>query len=176
MHLPATNLLDAALHRLRPSFFVCRRLTAMGGRQDTIHELAHDVVRQRARFLHDLIEGKRHADHTLARAPHLATPGCVAAAMAETSPRGMKRTEAIILSMTQERQKPDILNGSRRMRIANDSGVKVVEVNQLLKILGRVRGVGRLSSGARWRAHFGADRATGYPPGILSEGPIERCR
>jgi hypothetical protein len=32
----------------------------------------------------------------------------------------MKRTEAIILSMTkQERQKPDILNGSRRMRIAN---------------------------------------------------------
>ena len=47
---------------------------------------------------------------------------------------GMKRTEAIILSMTkQERQKPDILNGSRRMRIANGSGVKVVEVNQLLK-------------------------------------------
>jgi signal recognition particle subunit SRP54 len=47
---------------------------------------------------------------------------------------GMKRTEAIILSMTkQERRKPDILNGSRRMRIANGSGVKVVEVNQLLK-------------------------------------------
>ena len=47
---------------------------------------------------------------------------------------GKKRTEAIILSMTkQERQKPDILNGSRRMRIANGSGVKVVEVNQLLK-------------------------------------------
>jgi signal recognition particle subunit SRP54 len=46
----------------------------------------------------------------------------------------MKRTEAIILSMTkQERQKPDIFNGSRRMRIANGSGVKVVEVNQLLK-------------------------------------------
>ncbi len=44
----------------------------------------------------------------------------------------MKRTEAIILSMTkQERQKPDILNGSRRMCIANGSGVKVVEVNQL---------------------------------------------
>ena len=40
----------------------------------------------------------------------------------------MKRTEAIILSMTkQERQNPEILNGSRRMRIANGSGVKVVE-------------------------------------------------
>lgn len=47
---------------------------------------------------------------------------------------GMKRTEAIILSMTkQERRKPELLNGSRRMRIANGSGVKVVEVNQLLK-------------------------------------------
>jgi signal recognition particle subunit SRP54 len=47
---------------------------------------------------------------------------------------GMKRTEAIILSMTyQERRKPDILNGSRRLRIANGAGVKVVEVNQLLK-------------------------------------------
>ncbi len=47
---------------------------------------------------------------------------------------GMKRTEAIILSMTkQERRKPEILNGSRRLRIANGSGVKVVEVNQLMK-------------------------------------------
>lgn len=47
---------------------------------------------------------------------------------------GMKRTEAIILSMTyQERRKPEVLNGSRRLRIANGAGVKVVEVNQLLK-------------------------------------------
>ena len=46
----------------------------------------------------------------------------------------MKRTEAIILSMTkQERRKPDILNGNRRLRIANGAGVKVVEVNQLMK-------------------------------------------
>jgi signal recognition particle subunit SRP54 len=46
----------------------------------------------------------------------------------------MARTEAIIKSMTkQERRKPDILNGSRRQRIANGAGVKIVEVNQLLK-------------------------------------------
>ena len=46
----------------------------------------------------------------------------------------MKRTEAIILSMTkQERRKPDILNGNRRLRIANGAGVKVVVVNQLMK-------------------------------------------
>ncbi|MBI5382679.1 MAG: signal recognition particle protein [Opitutae bacterium] len=48
--------------------------------------------------------------------------------------KAMARTEAIILSMTlQERRKPEILNGNRRLRIANGSGVKVVEVNQLLK-------------------------------------------
>ncbi|MDX2187945.1 MAG: signal recognition particle protein [Opitutaceae bacterium] len=46
----------------------------------------------------------------------------------------MARTEAIILSMTvQERRKPEILNGRRRQRIANGSGTKIVEVNQLLK-------------------------------------------
>ncbi len=46
----------------------------------------------------------------------------------------MARTEAIIKSMTkQERKKPDILNGNRRKRIADGAGVKIVEVNQLLK-------------------------------------------
>ena len=42
--------------------------------------------------------------------------------------------EAIILSMTpQERRNPDVLNGSRRRRIAMGSGTKVSDVNQLLK-------------------------------------------
>ncbi len=46
----------------------------------------------------------------------------------------MARTEAIICSMTpQERRKPELLNGSRRKRIADGSGVKIVEVNQLMK-------------------------------------------
>ncbi len=46
----------------------------------------------------------------------------------------MARTEAIIKSMTkQERKKPDLLNGSRRKRIADGAGVKIVEVNQLMK-------------------------------------------
>lgn len=46
----------------------------------------------------------------------------------------MKHTEAIVLSMTaKERSKPEILNGSRRKRIAQGSGRPVMEVNQLLK-------------------------------------------
>ena len=49
-------------------------------------------------------------------------------------PKKMKHIEAIILSMTpQERHKPDILNGSRRARIARGSGRPVSEVNRLLK-------------------------------------------
>ena len=45
----------------------------------------------------------------------------------------MKHVEAIILSMTpKERRKPDILNGSRRLRIARGSGRTVQEVNRLM--------------------------------------------
>jgi signal recognition particle subunit SRP54 len=52
----------------------------------------------------------------------------------------MARTEAIIKSMTlQERRKPEILNGSRRKRIADGSGTKIVEVNQLLKQFGEMQ-------------------------------------
>ncbi len=49
-------------------------------------------------------------------------------------PRRMKHVEAIILSMTpNERRRPEILNGSRRGRIARGSGRPVAEVNRLLK-------------------------------------------
>ena len=48
--------------------------------------------------------------------------------------RQMGRMEAIILSMTEkERQKPDIINPSRKRRIAAGSGMKVEDVNRLLK-------------------------------------------
>lgn len=46
----------------------------------------------------------------------------------------LERTEAIIRSMTKrERDKPSVINGSRRERIANGAGVQVYEVNQLMK-------------------------------------------
>lgn len=48
--------------------------------------------------------------------------------------KALDRTEAIILSMTpRERTKPDIINGSRRKRIAAGSGTSVEEVNRLLR-------------------------------------------
>jgi signal recognition particle subunit SRP54 len=47
----------------------------------------------------------------------------------------LTRQEAIIGSMTRaERAKPDVINGSRRKRIAAGSGVDVQDVNKLLKM------------------------------------------
>ena len=46
----------------------------------------------------------------------------------------MKHLEAIIYSMTpEERRKPEILNGSRRKRIADGSGTQIQDVNRMVK-------------------------------------------
>ena len=46
----------------------------------------------------------------------------------------LRRTEAIVLSMTsEERTRPDILNARRRQRIARGSGSTVTEVNDLVR-------------------------------------------
>ncbi len=52
----------------------------------------------------------------------------------------LNRTEAIINSMTmKERRNPDLINGSRRARIAKGSGTTVQQVNQLLKQFDQMR-------------------------------------
>jgi signal recognition particle subunit SRP54 len=75
---------------------------------------------------------------------------------AKVDPKQIRHVEAIILSMTpKERQRPDILNGSRRLRIAKGSGRTVQEVNRLLtqfkqmqKMMKSMKGLGR-GKGAR---------------------------
>jgi signal recognition particle subunit SRP54 len=52
---------------------------------------------------------------------------------ANVDPKRMKHLEAIVLSMTAaERKKPDLMNGSRRLRVAKGSGRPISEVNALL--------------------------------------------
>jgi len=54
--------------------------------------------------------------------------------------RKLKRTEAIVLSMTpDERKRPEIIKGTRRQRIADGSGTTLPEVNTLLKQFGEMR-------------------------------------
>ncbi|MDH5695116.1 MAG: signal recognition particle protein, partial [Dehalococcoidia bacterium] len=65
--------------------------------------------------------------------------------LARQLPAGMeekqlKKVEAIILSMTpEERQNPNIIDGSRRRRIARGSGVKPQDINQLLNQFHQMR-------------------------------------
>jgi signal recognition particle subunit SRP54 len=69
---------------------------------------------------------------------------------AKVDPKQVKHIEAIVLSMTpQERKRPEIINGSRRKRIAAGSGRTVQEVNRLLdqfkqmqKLMKQLKGMG----------------------------------
>ena len=62
--------------------------------------------------------------------------------------KAMVHTEAIILSMTpKERENPGIIGASRKKRIANGAGVKVEEVNKLLKSFEQMRTLMRQFSG-----------------------------
>lgn len=55
-------------------------------------------------------------------------------AVGEEGERGLKRIEAMILSMTpEERRRPDIMTPARRTRIARGSGVPLEEVHRLIK-------------------------------------------
>jgi signal recognition particle subunit SRP54 len=59
---------------------------------------------------------------------------------ADVDERELDRLEAMILSMTrEERANPELINGSRRKRIAAGSGVKVQQVNQLVKQFDQTR-------------------------------------
>lgn len=85
----------------------------------------------------------------------------------------LKYIEAIILSMTlQERQNPDIINGSRRKRIARGSGTSVQEINQLLEQFNEMRTMMRqISTGkgpwARMAQQYGGDSAgMALPEGV----------
>jgi len=58
--------------------------------------------------------------------------------------RELDRIQAIILSMTpEERRKPELIKGSRRLRIARGSGTNVQQVNKLVKQFAQMRKVMR---------------------------------
>jgi len=72
----------------------------------------------------------------------------------EAAERGLVRSQAIMQSMTsQERRRPELLNASRKRRIAAGSGTTVQEVNQLLRQFQQVqrlaKQVGKRSTGGR---------------------------
>jgi signal recognition particle subunit SRP54 len=81
---------------------------------------------------------------------------------ADVTDKQMKRIEAIINSMTrEERQQPQVLNGSRRKRIALGSGTSVQEVNQL---------VSQFKQMQRMMQQFKSGKTRGLFPGIPGLG------
>ena len=67
----------------------------------------------------------------------------------------MNRPKAIILSMTPaERENPDIINPSRKRRIANGAGVDVAEVNRMMKQMGLTGSKGGSKKKRRGRSGF----------------------
>jgi len=64
--------------------------------------------------------------------------------------RELDRIEAIVLSMTpEERRRPELINGSRRLRIAKGSGTNVQAVNRLVKQFGQMRKVMKQMAGGK---------------------------
>lgn len=80
----------------------------------------------------------------------------------------MKHIEAMVLSMTkEERRNPEIINGSRRKRIARGSGTTVQEINQLLEQFGEMRTMIRqMSTGKGKWAQFARQQAGAGVPGM----------
>jgi signal recognition particle subunit SRP54 len=91
--------------------------------------------------------------------------------LSKVSDKDLDRAEAIVRSMTpEERRNPKIINGSRRLRIANGSGVAVGEVSQLITnffegqkqmraVMGGMPGMGALMGGGGRRSARAAAKA-----------------
>ncbi len=83
----------------------------------------------------------------------------------------LKRQEAIILSMTKvERSKPDVINGSRRKRIASGAGVEVSEVNKLLKMHRQMADMMKKMGRMGGKMPFGLGGMPQLPPGLFPGG------
>ena len=75
-------------------------------------------------------------------------PGGAGMKNIQVDEKAMSRTEAIILSMTpKERENPNIIGASRKKRIAAGAGVRVEDVNKLLKSFDQMRSMIRQFSG-----------------------------
>ena len=124
-------------------------LTLLEKAQDNINaEEAEELARkmQKARFdLEDFrtqMRRMRKIGSFESILKHIPGLGGLANQLAELGDheKELNRTEAIINSMTmKERRNPDIINGSRRARIARGSGTTVQQVNQLLKQFDQMR-------------------------------------
>ena len=132
---------------------VASRILGMGDVRSLVEQVERDVDREPAAALASKLQQGRGFDFNDLRAQLLQLermgglgalldklPGPLSAAAGKApgrlEERQVQRQVAIINSMTPgERRKPDLINGSRKRRIARGSGAQVQDVNRLLKQL-----------------------------------------
>jgi signal recognition particle subunit SRP54 len=91
--------------------------------------------------------------------------------LADLDDRHLDRVTAIIRSMTPvERSNPKVINGSRRLRIANGSGTSVMDVNQLLNRFAEAQKMMRQMGGMMGLPGGGRRKATKSPKGKRKGG------
>jgi signal recognition particle subunit SRP54 len=91
--------------------------------------------------------------------------------LADLDDRHLDRVTAIIRSMTPaERENPKVINGSRRLRIANGSGTSVMDVNQLLNRFAEAQKMMRQMGGMMGLPGGGRRKATKSPKGKRKGG------
>lgn len=102
-------------------------------------------------------------------------PGMSGMKIDDKAENQMKQSEAIILSMTrQERHAPNILNASRRNRIAKGSGVKISQVNQLIKQHMQMKKMmKKMNGGGKMRKMMKQMKARGMDPSQVPQLPAD---
>ncbi len=127
--------------------------------RDTAERLARKATTKKGMDLADFLEALREMqklgplESLLGMLPGVGREAMKAIKAAD--PKRMKHVEAIVLAMTpEERKHPEILNGSRRSRIAKGSGRSVQEVNKLLT---QFREMGKFMKGMK------GVKAAGFP-------------
>ncbi|MGH2831822.1 MAG: signal recognition particle protein, partial [Solirubrobacteraceae bacterium] len=133
---------------------MAQRILGMGDVMSLIERAEQHIDEDEAQRLeHKLLEGEFGLDDFLSQLKMMRRMGPLSSLLgmipgfAGAQLRGMKvdereldRVQAIILSMTlKERRHPELIKGSRRLRIARGSGVSVQQVNQLLKQFAQMR-------------------------------------
>jgi signal recognition particle subunit SRP54 len=159
------------------------RILGMGDMLTLIEKAERTVDREQAKQVErNLRSGHLTFDDFLVQIQQLRSMGSVASViemmpgagqlkgqLADSDPEAeVNRMEAIILSMTRrERARPDVIDGSRRRRIAAGSGTQVADVNRLLKAREQMQqlvkqfGLGGTGGRGRRRAGRGLGRLLG---------------
>ena len=99
-------------------------------------------------------------------------PGMSGVKVGDDAEDRMKKAEAIVQSMTRkERLNPNLLNGSRRLRIAKGSGTRSSDVNQLIKQFTQMRKMMKKMKGGGMKKMM---RQMGNMPGMGAGGGLPR--